>query len=159
MGGDDIRPRAARKQATSKMSRPRSAEAQKLAWLVNNFVSLTPSVVHAAVVSVDGLPLTCSDGVPNEHAEQLAALSSGLVSLAHGSSRLFDLGSYDQTVIRNEHGFVLIMTVAENSCLTVLTTADCDMKVVAYQMTLLVENAGHVLTPQLRKELREAVVA
>jgi hypothetical protein len=28
------------------------------------------------------------------------------------------------------------------------------MKIIAYQMTLLVESSGHVLTPQIRRELR-----
>ncbi len=31
------------------------------------------------------------------------------------------------------------------------------MKIVAYQMTLLVESAGHALTPQLRSQLREVM--
>jgi uncharacterized protein len=29
------------------------------------------------------------------------------------------------------------------------------MKIIAYQMTLLVESSGHVLTPQIRRELRD----
>jgi hypothetical protein len=33
------------------------------------------------------------------------------------------------------------------------------MKIVAYQMTLLVENSGHVLTPQIRRELRTGIRA
>jgi hypothetical protein len=33
------------------------------------------------------------------------------------------------------------------------------MKVVAYQMTLLVESSDHALTPQLRRELRTGIRA
>jgi uncharacterized protein len=139
------------------VSRPLSNEAQTLTWLVNDFVSEVPGVNHAVVVSVDGLLLTRSDGLPLEHAEQLAALASGLLSLAQGSSRLFGQGSCEQTIVKMERGYLFLVSISDGSCLTVLASAECDMKVVAYQMTLLVENAGHVLTPELRMELREAL--
>jgi predicted regulator of Ras-like GTPase activity (Roadblock/LC7/MglB family) len=139
------------------VSRPLSNEAQTLTWLVNNFVSEVPGVNHAVVVSVDGLLLTRSDGLPLEHAEQLAALASGLLSLAQGSSRLFGQGICEQTIVKMEHGYLFLVSISDGSCLTVLASAECDMKVVAYQMTLLVENAAHVLTPELRMELREAL--
>ena len=34
---------------------------------------------------------------------------------------------------------------------------DCDMSVVAYHMALFVGRAGHVLTPELRSELRQSL--
>lgn len=139
------------------MSRPLSNEAQTLTWLVNNFVAEVPGVNYAVVVSVDGLLLTRSDDLPMEHAEQLAALASGLLSLAQGSSRLFGQGACEQTIVKMEHGYLFLVSISDGSCLTVLASAECDMKVVAYQMTLLVENASHVLTPEIRTELREAL--
>ncbi|AUS79473.1 dynein regulation protein LC7 [Actinoalloteichus sp. AHMU CJ021] len=138
------------------MSRPSSNEAQDLAWLVNDFVDQVPGVTHAVVVSVDGLLLTASKDLTVENAEQLAAMSSGLLSLAQGSSRLFQQGACEQTIIKMERGYLFIMSVSDGSCLTVLASGECDMKVVAYQMTLLVEKAAHVLTPELRTELSEA---
>lgn len=133
-----------------------SDEAQSFTWLVNNFVAEVPGVTHAVVVSADGLLLSASDGVPLDRAEQLAAVASGLQSLAQGSARLFNQGSCQQTIVRMNRGHLFIMAIGDGSCLTVLATHDCDMKVVAYQMALLVDNAGHVLTPQLRRELRGA---
>lgn len=139
------------------MIRELSESAKRLVWLVNNFVTDVPGVTHAVVVSADGLLLTASDNVPVAHAEQLAALASGLQSLALGSSRLFGLGACDQTMVKMEHGYLFTLAISDGSCLTVLASADCDMKIVAYQMTLFVENAGHVLTPELRGELRRGV--
>lgn len=139
------------------MTRVMSDEASTLVWLVNKFVTDASGVTHAVVVSADGLLLTGSDEVPAEHAEQLAALASGMLSLAQGSSRLFGLGACDQTIVRMRYGYLFLMPISDGSCLAVLASAKCDMKVVAYQMTLFVENAGHVLTPELRGELRRVL--
>lgn len=138
---------------------PASNEAQTLTWLLNNFVEEAPGALHAVVVSSDGLLLTGSDDVTVEHAQQLAVVASGVSSLAQTSSRLFGQGECVHTIVSMERAYLLIMAISDGSCLTVLASSDCDMKVIAFQMTLLVENAGHVLTPQLRKELRAALTS
>ncbi|MEY9210643.1 roadblock/LC7 domain-containing protein [Thermobifida halotolerans] len=134
-----------------------SESAENFTWLVSNFVAEVPGVEHAIVVSSDGLLLTASQGFPDEHAEQLAAIASGLQSLAEGTARMFAKGDSEQLILRMKRGFLFVMSISDGSSLAVLTSRDADMKIVAYQMTLLVENAGHVLTPQLRSELREVV--
>jgi|SRR5450755_2083243 predicted regulator of Ras-like GTPase activity (Roadblock/LC7/MglB family) len=131
-----------------------SSEAQSLTWLVNNFVADVPGVTHAVVVSADGLLLIASDGLSGTRAQQLSAVACGARSLAETSARLFDLGESSQTIVRMERGYLFIMAISDGSCLATLAQSGCDMKIVAYQMTLLVENSGHVLTPQLRGELR-----
>lgn len=136
-----------------------SNEAKTLAWLINDFVAGVPGVVHAAVVSADGLPLTSSDGLTAERADQLSAVASGLLSLAQSGSQLFEQGACVQTIVGLERGYLLTMSISDGSCLTVFASTDCDMQVVAYQMTLLVDNAGHVLTPRLRMELRGALAS
>ncbi|KUP95813.1 roadblock/LC7 domain-containing protein [Thermobifida cellulosilytica] len=134
-----------------------SESAENFTWLVSNFVSEVPGVEHAIVVSSDGLLLTASRDFPEEHAEQLAAIASGLQSLAEGTARMFGKGDSEQLILRMKHGYLFVMSISDGSSLAVLTSKEADMKIVAYQMTLLVENAGHVLTPQLRSELREIV--
>jgi len=52
-----------------------------LSWFVTSLVERVPDVAHAIVVSSDGLPLAISEGFPQEHADQLAAITSGLASL------------------------------------------------------------------------------
>jgi len=136
---------------------PLSSEAQSLTWLVNNFVAQVPGVTHAIVVSADGLLLITSDEIPDEQAEQLAAVASGLHGLAAGASRILGLGKCKQTIVRMKRCRLLIMAISDGSCLATLAAAECDMKIVAYQMTLLVESSDHVLTPQLRRELRTKI--
>ncbi|HWG13684.1 MAG TPA: roadblock/LC7 domain-containing protein [Streptosporangiaceae bacterium] len=131
-----------------------SSEAQSLTWLVNSFVAEVPGVSHAVVVSADGLLLIASDELSDERAQQLSAVASGARSLAETSARLFSLGSSNQTIVRMERGYLFVMAISDGSCLATLASAGCDMKIVAYQMTRLVESSGHVLTPQIRQELR-----
>ncbi len=130
-----------------------SNEARSLTWLVNNFVAEVPGVSDAVVVSADGLVLIASDGLSEERAQRLAAVASGINGLGEGLSRLFDMGSPKQTIVRMKKGYVIVMAISDGSCQATLAGPDCDMKVVGYQMTLLVENSGHVLTPRLRQEL------
>ena len=59
----------------------------RFGWLVTNFAERVPGVAHAIVVSADGLLLTSSDRLPRDRADQLAAVSSGLISLTQGAAR------------------------------------------------------------------------
>ncbi|GAA3742662.1 hypothetical protein HDA32_003258 [Spinactinospora alkalitolerans] len=139
------------------MNNQLSEDAKNFTWLISNFVGDVHGVEHAIVVSSDGLLLASSDGFPAEHAEQLAAIASGLHSLAVGGAKLFAKAECEQLIVRMRHGHLFVMSISDGSCLAVLTSVDADMKVVAYQMTRLVENAAHALTPQLRSQLREVL--
>ena len=123
---------------------------QDLNWLITNFVERVPAVAHAIVVSADGLPLAFSEGFPPDRADQLAAIASGLASLTQGAARVFQAGAVLQTVVEMEGGLLLVMAISNGSSLAVLAAADCDMGLVAYEMTLLVERVGRALTPEPR---------
>ncbi|MFI0422071.1 roadblock/LC7 domain-containing protein [Spongiactinospora sp. 9N601] len=131
-----------------------SHDARRFDWLITEFVRGTPGVAHAVVVSADGLCLANSEGFPADRADQLAAVAAGLLSLTVGASRVFEGGAVTQTVVEMERGLLLVMAISDGSVLAVLAAPDCDMGLVAYQMTLLVDRAGQVLTPALRAELQ-----
>jgi predicted regulator of Ras-like GTPase activity (Roadblock/LC7/MglB family) len=121
--------------------------ARDLNWLITNFAERVPSVAHAIVVSADGLPLACSEGFPADRVDQLAAVTSGLTSLTQGAARVFEGGPVTQTVVEMQRGLLLVMAISNGASLAVLAAADCDMGLVAYEMTLLVERVGRALTP------------
>ncbi len=122
-------------------------------WLVNTFAERVPGVAHAIVVSADGLLLTSSDRLPRDRADQLAAVSSGLISLTQGAARCFEAGGVVQTVVEMDRGIVLLMSISDGSCLAVLAAPTCDIGLIGYEMTLLVDRVGQLLTPELRTEL------
>lgn len=123
-------------------------------WLVSDFVRRVPGAAHAVVVSADGLLLVASEGLPQDRAEQLSAVASGLISLTQGAARCFEAGAVNQTVVEMERGFLFLMSVSDGSCLAVLAAPTCDIGAVAYEMTLLVDRVGQQITPALRAQLQ-----
>lgn len=164
-----------------------SHEARNLRWLLQNFVEEVHGVRSVAVVSADGLPLLTSQtggdphpgtparpgtpppgllparpgGPPFRPAAEarmdLAAVVAGLASLTVGAAKLMEGGRVRQTTVAMADGALIVMSISDGSLLGVHAAADCDMSVVAYHMALFVGRAGHVLTPALRGELRQAM--
>lgn len=121
-----------------------------LDWVVSKFVTEVPGAAHAILVSADGLLMAASDQLPGDRAEQVAAVSSGLASLAVGASRLFAGGAVLQTVVEMEHGYLLLMSVGDGSHLAVLTQEAADIGQVGYEMALLVDRVGRMVQAQAR---------
>lgn len=116
-----------------------------LDWLVSKFVREVPGVAHALLVSVDGLPVAASEHLPRERADQLAAVSSGLASLATGAAQLFDGGQVLQSVVEMQNGFLLLMRVGDGSHLATLAMQNCDIGQIGYEMAILTEQVGNVV--------------
>ncbi|MFF9690172.1 roadblock/LC7 domain-containing protein [Streptomyces sp. NPDC014623] len=146
-----------------------STEARNLHWLLSNLVEEVPGVHSVTVVSSDGLMLLSSDpGLttakaagrrtgPRGSSADLATIVSGIGSLTIGAAKLMDGGGVKQTMVAMDEGSVFVMSISDGSLLGVHATPDCDMSVVAYHMALFVGRAGHVLTPELRSELRKSM--
>ncbi|MFI6146052.1 roadblock/LC7 domain-containing protein [Streptomyces sp. NPDC051109] len=147
-----------------------STQARNLQWLLTDLVEEVPGVNSVAVVSSDGLLLLSSDpgGAaagrnpartkgPRGASADLATIVSGLGSLTTGAAELMEGGAVKQTMVAMEHGSVFVMAISDGSLLGVHATPDCDMSVVAYHMALFVGRAGHVLTPEVRSELRQSM--
>jgi len=129
------------------------SQPRQFGWLVNDFAERVPGVAHGVVVSADGLLLTASTRLPADRADQLAAVASGLISLTQGASRCFEAGEVRETVVEMERGVMLLMSISDGSCLAVLAAPNCDIGQIAYEMTLLVDRVGQMLTPELRAQL------
>ena len=128
-------------------------ELDNFSWLVEDFVGRVAGVAHAIVVSADGLLLAGSERLPMDRAEQLAAVASGLVSLNLGAARCFEAGEVKQTVVEMERGYLFLMSISDGSCLAVLAAPNCDIGLIGYAMTRLVERVGIQLTPEIRSQL------
>ena len=123
---------------------------QDLDWLITDFTARVADVAHAVVVSADGVPLAVSEGIPPFFAEQLAAITAGLVSLTQGAARIFAAGQPTQALVEMEGGLLLVKAISDGSSVAVLASPDCDTDLVAYEMTRMVEAVGEVLTPAVR---------
>ncbi len=127
-----------------------TSEARELDWVVSRFIDEVAGTAHAILVSADGLLTAASAHLPGDRAEQVAAVASGLASLAVGASRLFDGGPVLQTVVEMQRGYLLLMSVGDGSHLAVLTQESADIGQIGYEMALLVERVGQMVQAQAR---------
>ncbi len=134
-----------------------SSDARNINWLVANFVDRVAGVQDAVVVSSDGLPMAVSAGMDRDGADRFAAVASGLIGLAYGAAGRFGGGAVTQVIIEMEHSFLFVTGISDGSSLTVLADSSCDVGLVGYEMAVLVERCGSVLTPELRAELQGAL--
>jgi predicted regulator of Ras-like GTPase activity (Roadblock/LC7/MglB family) len=125
-------------------------DGRQLDWLLVDFVRSTAGTRHALVVSADGLRLAASQGVDEALGDQLAAVTSGLLSLAQGIARSFMAGSVRQTIVEMAGGYLFVTSISEGSMLAVFAERTCDMGMIGYEMTLLAARVGHMLTPGWR---------
>lgn len=129
-----------------------------LGWLLDDLTKRVEHVRHALVLSNDGLVTASSSELQREDAEHLAAVSSGLHSLAKGSGRHFGAGQVRQTMIEFDDAVLFVTAAGDGSCLCVLSTAEADIGQVAYEMTLLVNRVGEHLGVDARQPGRTPVV-
>ncbi|MEL7210054.1 MAG: roadblock/LC7 domain-containing protein [Actinomycetota bacterium] len=134
-----------------------SNAAQNINWLVANFVKQVPGVQEAVVVSSDGLPMATSDGLDRDAADRFAAVASGLIGLAYGAAGRFGGGAVNEVIVEMENAFLFVTGISDGSSLAVVASGDCDVGLVGYEMAVLVEKAGSVLSPELRAELQSAL--
>ena len=130
------------------------AHRRNLDWLITDFTTRVPDAAHAVVVSADGVLLAQSELIPHSFAEQLGAITCGLASLMQAAAQTFDGGTPAQALIEMDGGLMLVKVISDGSSLAVLATPDCDVELISYEVTLLVEAAGEALTPAARIQTR-----
>ncbi|NJR41795.1 MAG: roadblock/LC7 domain-containing protein [Akkermansiaceae bacterium] len=134
-----------------------SAASRDFGWLLQNFADDTDGVSSAVVVSADGILLARSYGMDQATAEQLGAVACGMASLGNGASRLFGLDAVEQIMIEAGRGYVFSTAMGLGAVLAVVAARDCDIGLVAYAMTVLVNQSRAVLTAELLYELKNVL--
>jgi predicted regulator of Ras-like GTPase activity (Roadblock/LC7/MglB family) len=135
-----------------------SPAARNVTWMLDRFVADTEGVERAVGVSSDGLLMAISPRLSAAEADKLAAMISGMTSLALSASRLLDKGALRQVIIELGGGFLLVSAIRDGSCLGVVTAAGSDLGLVGYESAMLVHRVGALLTPDLITELKTSVI-
>jgi predicted regulator of Ras-like GTPase activity (Roadblock/LC7/MglB family) len=129
-----------------------SSPTRELSWLLDDLVIRVGSIRKALVLSGDGLAIGASEGLTREDSEHLAAVASGFHSLAKGVGRHFGVGGVRQTMVELDEAFLFVTSAGDGSCLAVLSAADSDVGLVAYEMALLVKRVGVHLSSEPRQD-------
>ncbi len=136
-----------------------SDKANNVNWLMANFVRSTPGVEQAVAVSSDGLLIALSSRLERAAADKLAAIITGMRALAHGAAAELGRGPLMQVLVEMNNGYLFVAAISGGSTLGVVAERDCDLGLVGYEITLLVERVGAQLTPALITELKNSLVA
>jgi predicted regulator of Ras-like GTPase activity (Roadblock/LC7/MglB family) len=122
----------------------------QLSWLLDSLVGRLEHVHQALVLSRDGLVVAASQNMSREDGDHLSALAAGVQSLARGAGRQFNGGEVRQTIIEMEYAFLFVTAAGQGTCLAVLTSAEANMGVTAYEMAMLVRRMGKYLATNPR---------
>jgi|SRR5688572_1433605 predicted regulator of Ras-like GTPase activity (Roadblock/LC7/MglB family) len=134
-----------------------SAEAKTFNWLLDNFTQNTVGVIEAVAVSSDGLPIAMSAIQDRANADRLAAVVSGMTSLAGGAAHMYNMGDLNRVIVDLTRGYLLVTAISVGSVMGVIASRTANLGNVAYEMTLFANRAGAALTPQLIIELKNSV--
>ncbi|WP_199440963.1 roadblock/LC7 domain-containing protein [Umezawaea beigongshangensis] len=124
-----------------------------LDWLLENLLERTPGAKHALVLSKDGLKLCRTSGLSVDQADQLAAISSGMQSLAYGASVEFGdgTGGVRQSMTEFHGGLLFIVEAGQGAHLAVVAVDDADVGIIGHNMNELVEQIGEYLSTPPRQ--------
>jgi uncharacterized protein len=134
-----------------------SGQAQNINWLLTSFSDADPTIDQAIAVSSDGLLMAASAQVDRSSTDRMAAVVSGLCSLADGGARVMSKGSVNQVIVEMDHGYLFVTAIGDGSVLGVMTSKDADLAAVGYEMALLMERVGPALTPEIVAELKNGM--
>jgi predicted regulator of Ras-like GTPase activity (Roadblock/LC7/MglB family) len=116
-----------------------------LDWLLDDLIHRVPGVRHVLLLSSDGLVTAMSRGLTRSNGDRLAAVASGLHSLAQGVGTQFVHGAVRQTMVEFDEGVLLVTAAGQGSCLCLLTSGDTDIGRLGYETELLVARVGEHL--------------
>ncbi|MBB6170209.1 putative regulator of Ras-like GTPase activity (Roadblock/LC7/MglB family) [Nocardiopsis mwathae] len=125
--------------------------ATDLNWLLDELVERAAGAKYAIVLSADGLLIGRSGELGKDDAEQLSAVASAFQSLARGTGRQFGGGQVLQTVVEMEHAYLFVTGAGSGACLAVIADEGSDVGLIAYEMNVLVEQAGRFLNAAPRE--------
>nr|WP_204342487.1 roadblock/LC7 domain-containing protein [Micromonospora terminaliae] len=124
--------------------------------MLDDLVERVPGARQAVVLSADGLLLGASADLDRADAEHLCALASGFSSLAKGATRHVGGGAVRQTVVEMETAYLFVTAAGQGACLAVVSDADADIGLVAYEMAMLVIRVGENLSAPARAVATDA---
>ncbi|QOC94407.1 roadblock/LC7 domain-containing protein [Micromonospora craniellae] len=124
-----------------------NARNPQLSVVLDGMARQMPDVAHVVAVSGDGLLLASTAALDGDRGDQLAAIVSGLVSLARGTADLLETGGVQFQMLMMHDGILVVQQVSDGSSLAALARADCDPAAVAYELAALAARIGEAVKP------------
>jgi predicted regulator of Ras-like GTPase activity (Roadblock/LC7/MglB family) len=125
-----------------------TTQTSDLTWLLSSLVQRVPHTRSALLLSTDGLKKHYH-GLDNDGADQLAAVASGLCSLARSvGDRFGNSNGVRQVVVELDDVMMFVTAAGSGTVLAVLAGREADVGVLGYEMGQLVKRVpSYLATP------------
>ncbi|GAA3226601.1 roadblock/LC7 domain-containing protein [Actinocorallia longicatena] len=124
----------------------------ELSWLLADLVRRVEQIQQAVLLSQDGLVIATSQDLDRAEAEFLAALSSGISSLANAARDHYRTRPVKQTLVELGDKLFFILPAGDGTCLSVLAANGPKTSVVAFEMALLIKRVRQHFGVAVRSE-------
>ena len=125
---------------------------QDLVWLLSGLVERVPDTESALLLSSDGLR-KAAHGLDDDGADHLAAVASGLFSLARSAGTRF--GGSDgvrQVVAELDESLLFVSAAGSGAVLAVIAGKNADPGVLGYEMAQMVKSVRPYLATPVRSD-------
>jgi predicted regulator of Ras-like GTPase activity (Roadblock/LC7/MglB family) len=123
-----------------------------LVWLLSGLVDRVPHTRSALLLSSDGLR-KAAHGLDTDGADHLAAIASGMFSLARSAGAKFGNGEVVRQVVAELDDSLLFVSAAgSGAVLAVIASKEADPGVLGYEMAQLVKSVRPYLGTPTRRE-------
>ncbi|KUO21322.1 roadblock/LC7 domain-containing protein [Streptomyces dysideae] len=130
-----------------------AGQPKNLDWLLAGLVQRVPYTRSALLLSSDGLAKAFDGLETSTEAEHLAALASGLHSLARSAGVQFAQGAdVRQVVVELDTALLFVCAAGSGACLAVLADREADAAVLGYEMAMLVKSVRPYLATPIRQQ-------
>jgi predicted regulator of Ras-like GTPase activity (Roadblock/LC7/MglB family) len=127
-----------------------TSQASDLAWLLSSLIQKVPHTRSALLLSSDGLKKHFH-GLDADSADQLAAVASGLCSLARSAGVRFGGGDGVRQVVAELDDVLLFISAAgPGAVLAVLAGREADVGILGYEMAQLIKRVPSYLSTPSR---------
>jgi predicted regulator of Ras-like GTPase activity (Roadblock/LC7/MglB family) len=121
------------------------AQASMLTEIVQKFVSATPDLQGAALVTPDGLSLT-SVLPGNMDEERTAAMSAAMLSLGERIGQELSRGNIDRIVIEGEKGYSVMVSCGEDAVLLVLAAKEAKQGLLFLEIKRIIKDLAPLMS-------------
>lgn len=134
------------------------APALDVAATLSDFNQAVDGVQQTVAVGPDGLLIVAADNIHREYADRLAAVVSGLRSLAEGGAHLLGNSGVRQVIVEFHQGHLLVASVRGRYDVGVRVSGGCDLGAVGYELALLMERLDVAMSEEIIRELKNGLV-
>lgn len=128
-------------------------------WLLSRFTKATAGVVQTVAVSSDGRLVAVADGVTRSDARRLAVVTTAMRNLAEGVGGACAAGAVEKVIVDLDRGYLFINAINPHCLLGIVAGGGTDLADLAYDITVLINQVGPVVTPDLIDSLASALAA